>query len=223
MPILHSIGLIDYWKPPLRSYDMLKLVVYAANTGVLPEESSDRWSKTDSPGTPADLGSTMAALTPQGILHISDTDTFIPEVTNGHRHIYARYDTLNSTDNAIFEINCHLNSSGGSYGVGFGFTDTQKALEVFLRPGSIFVLVKQGTEAVARSVEFTSEDKFHTYQIIKTGAVKMEVYADSTLVFDIPYNELADRTIGFERQVVATSRSDPAEWDITYVSYSISS
>jgi hypothetical protein len=199
---------------------MLKLVVYAANTGVLPDHHSipddDRWSMTDSPGTPTELGTTMATLTPQGKLHISDTDS-------GHRLVYARYDTLDSGDNAIFEINCHLNSSGGSYGVGFGFTDTQKALEVFLRPGSIFVLVKQGTEAVARSVEFTTEDKFHTYQIIKTGAVKMEVYADSTLVFDIPYNELADRTIGFERQVVATSRSDPAEWDITYVSYSISS
>jgi len=85
------------------------------------------------------------------------------------------------------------------------------------------VLVKEGTGSVARSVEFTTEDTFHTYRIIKTGAVKMEVYADNALVFDIPYNELADSTIEFQRQVVATSRSDPAEWDIAYVSYSISS
>jgi len=91
---------------------MLKLVVYAANTGVRPDHISIpddyRWSMTDSPGTPTELGTTMAALTPEGILHISDTDS-------GHRCVYARYDTLDSADNAIFEINCHLNSSGGSY------------------------------------------------------------------------------------------------------------
>jgi hypothetical protein len=209
---------------------MLKLVVYAANTGVLPNHPSipddDRWSMTDFPGQPGpgepngvNPGTTMATLTPQGILHISDTDTFIPEVTNGHRHIYARYDTLNSTDNAMFEINCHLISSGGSYGVVFGFIDTEKSLEVGLRPGSIYVIAKEG----ARSFPLTTDDKFHTYRIIKTGAEKMELYADGTLVFDVIYNELADKPTEFQRQVVSTSVSDPAEWDIAYVSYSISS
>jgi hypothetical protein len=205
---------------------MLKLVVYAANTGVLPDHSSIpddvRWSMTDLPGQPANIGTTKATLNSQGILHISDTDTFIPNETNGHRCVYARYDTLNSADNAIFEINCHLISSGGSYGVAFGFIDTEKSLEVGLRPGSIFVIAKEG----ARSFPFTTDDKFNTYRIIKTGAEKMELYADGALVFNIPYNELADRPSEFsehQRQVVATSVSDPAEWDITYVSYSISS
>jgi len=204
---------------------MLKLVVYAANTGVLPDDDPSipddyRWSRTDSPGAPTELGATMATLTPEGILHISDTDTAISDPTHGGlRHIYARYDTLNLADNAIFEINCHLISSGGSYGVGFGFIDTDKFLEVFLRPGSIFVIAKEG----ARSFPFTTEDKFHTYRIIKTGAEKMDLYTDGALVFNIPYNELADSTTRFPRQAFTTSKSDPAEWDIAYVSYSISS
>jgi hypothetical protein len=205
---------------------MLKLVTYAANTGVLPDHISiptdDRWSMTDSPGTSTELSAIMPTLTPGGILHISDTDTFIINVTNGRRQIFARYDTLESTDNAIFEINCQLLSSGGSYGVAFGFIDTDKSLEVGLRPGSIFVIAKEG----ARSVDFTTGDSFHIYRIIKTGAVKMEVYADGTLLFDIPYNELADRTTEFpeyQRQVIATSTPEAAEWDIAYVSYAISS
>jgi len=206
---------------------MLKLVAYAANTGVFPDDPSipdhDRWSMTDfpdqfgpdQPGGVA-LGTTMATLTPEGILHISDPDTQA-------RRIYARYDTLNSTDNAIFEINCKLILSGESNGIAFGFIDTMKSLEVGLfASGSIFVIAKEGTQSAA----FTTTDKFHTYRIIKAGAEKMEVYADSTPVFEIPYNQLADRTTEFagnQRQVVSTSTPEPAEWDIAYVSYSISS
>ena len=200
---------------------MLKLVTYAANTGVLPDDTSipddDRWSMTRLPRpTRESPGATMATLTPEGILHISDPDT-------GARRIYARYDTLNSTDNAIFEIDCRLNSSGTSYGVAFGFIDTKKSLEAFLfGAGSVFVYVK---EEGTRSAAFTTNDKFHTYRIVKTGAVKMEVYADGTLLFDIPYDQLEDRTTEFpehQRQCVATSGSELSEWDIAYVSYSIS-
>jgi hypothetical protein len=203
---------------------MLKLVVYSANTGILPDNPSIpddyRWSMTDSPGTLTELGTTTATLTSEGILHISDTDTAVSDPTaGGHRRIYARYDTLDSMNNAVFEINCQVVSSGGSYGVAFGFIDTDKFLEIGLRPGSIFLIAKEG----ARSFSFTTEDKFHTYRIIKTGAEKMELYADGTLVFDIPYEELFDSTTGFPRQAFTTSRSDPAQWDIAYVSYSISS
>ena len=122
---------------------MLKLVTYAANTGILPDDFSipddDRWSMTDFPDQPveADPGATMATLTPERILHISDPDT-------GARRIYARYDMLNSTDNAIFEISCRLNSSGDSNGVAFGFIDTKKSLEVGLfGTGSVFVFTKE--------------------------------------------------------------------------------
>src|SRR4051794_35679343 len=113
---------------------MLKLVVYAANTSVLPDNDLSipadyLWSRTDAPSSATDLGNTKATLTPQGTLHISDTEAG----SSGHRHIFARYDTLDSTDGAIFEIKCHLISSGASYGVAFGFIDTDKFLEVFLR------------------------------------------------------------------------------------------
>jgi hypothetical protein len=75
---------------------------------------------------------------------------------------------------------------------------------------------------VARSFQFTTEDKLHTYRIIKTGAEKMELYADGTLVFNMPYKELSDSPTGFSRQCISTSRSEASEWDIAYVSYSIS-
>jgi hypothetical protein len=204
----------------IRIHDMLKLVAYAANTGVLPDHFSipddDRWSMTDYPNQPggASLGTTKSTITPGGILHISDPDT-------SARHIYARYDTLNSTDNAIFEINCQLNSSGDSNGVAFGFIDTKKYIEAGLfGNGSIFVV------GLGLSAAFVTNDKFHTYRIVKTGEVKMEVFADGNLVFDIPYSELAVRPAEFpeyQRQVFATSSPELSEWDITYVSYSISS
>jgi hypothetical protein len=206
---------------------MATLVTYAANTGVLPDDLSllpfEQWTMTDAPGVPADPGTTTASVI-AGILHIEDDD-------DTARRIYARYDTLNSKDNAIFEINCQvirtdpapgLTSAGN--GVGFGFIDTEKSLEVGffaagpqIGKGSIFV----GAGASIAAVEFTTSDKFHTYRIVKNGNVNMEVWADGNRVLDIPYDKLEDRTSD-QRQVVATSGSELSEWDIAYVSYSIS-
>ncbi len=178
---------------------MLTLVTYAANTGVLPNNPSNNplipanevWSMDDAPGQPSNTGSTTAFLTPGGILHISDPDVFIPEVTNGNRLVYARYDDLKSTDYAIFEINSRIISTGDSYGVGFGFTDTKKSLEVALQPHRFGVYLNQGF----KDTTFDTTDKFHTYRIVKNREVNMEVWADGILKLDIPYDQLAVRTV----------------------------
>jgi hypothetical protein len=207
---------------------MATLVAYAAITDVLPDDTSllpfEQWSMTDAPGVPANSGTTTAAVT-GGILHIEDPD-------EGARRIYARYDTLNSMDNAIFEINCKVISTDPApgltdvgNGVGFGFIDTAKSLEVKLfdkRPefgeGSISI----GDIA---AVEFPTTDKFHTYRIVKNGNVNMEVWADGNKVLDILYKDLTPRTTEFpgdQREVFSTSGSELSKWDIAYVSYSIS-
>lgn len=207
---------------------MPTLVTYAANTGVLPDDPSllpfEQWSMTDAPGVPTDPGTTTAAVI-SGILHIEDND-------DSHRQIYARYDTLNSTDYAIFEINCKViltdpapGLTDVGNGVGFGFIDTEKSLEVLLfdkRPqfgeGSISVV---GDVA---AVEFPTTDKFHTYRIVKNGNVNMEVWADDNKVLDILYKDLTPRTTEFpddQREVFSTSGSELSKWEIAYVSYSI--
>lgn len=157
------------------------------------------------------------SLTPGGILRISDP-------ADNCRLIYARYDTLNSTDNAIFEINCRIISTGDSNGVGFGFIDTEKSLEVGLfEGGSIFVFLKDPLGV--RSTPFITNDTFHTYRIVKNGNVNMEVWAGGNKVLDIVYDDLAPRTSEFpehQRECFSTSTPETSEWDIAYVSYSIS-
>ena len=214
---------------------MLTLVTYAANTGAatkdfLPDGSlipqNERWEMTDFPGQPggADPGTTTATLTPNGTLHIEDDDPTA-------RRIYARYDTLNSMDNAIFEINCKVISTDPApgltdvgNGVGFGFIDTEKSLEVKLfdkRPEFGEGAISIGDFA---AVEFPTTDKFHTYRIVKNGNVNMEVWADGNKVLDILYKDLTPRTTEFpddQREVFSTSGSELSKWDIAYVSYSI--
>lgn len=207
---------------------MPTLVTYAANTGVLPVHPSllpfEQWSMTDAPGVPADPGTTTAAVI-AGILHIEDDD-------DSHRQNYARYDSLNTTDNAIYEINCQViltdpapGLTDVGNGVGFGFIDTEKSVEVKLfdkRPEFGEGAISVGDVA---AVEFPTTNKFHTYRIVKNGNVNMEVWADDNKVLDILYKDLTPRTSEFpddQRQVVSTSGSELSKWDIAYVSYSIS-
>jgi hypothetical protein len=42
------------------------------------------------------------------------------------------------------------------------------------------------------------------------------------MVLEVPHADLWDSDVGFERQVMATSGHDFAEWDIVYAAYSIS-
>ena len=126
----------------------------------------------------------------------------------------------------IFEINCKVTSVTPAPGIspfGFGFIDNKKTLEAGLTVGKVFFVPTDEFPVATENVEFPMDttDTFHTYRIVKNGNVNMEVWADGNRVLDIPYDKLEDRTSD-QRQVVATSGSELSEWDIAYVSYSIS-
>lgn len=196
---------------------MLTLVCYAGNAGALPDDpslpESDRWSATDAPGVPADPGTTAATLLPEGVLHLSDPD-------EGHRCVYARYDPLDAAADAVFELRGRVLATGASYGVAFAFIDTRKLLEVVLAEGQVGMYVADGFSGAP----FDTTDAFHTYRLIKRGDVDVEVWADGAVLLSVPYEQLLDRPAEFperQRQVIATSGAEQAEWDIAHACYSI--
>ncbi|HEY4848216.1 MAG TPA: hypothetical protein VIH87_10635 [Methylocella sp.] len=207
-------------------HDMLTLVTYvtyAANTSVLPEDmipANQRWDIVPVPAGDPDKAS--ASITGD-ILRIVDPD---PPLGPSVRQ-YARFDKLNSMDSAIFDINCKVISItpfGGVgthevFGVGFGFDDDMKSLEVGLFTDTIFLGQGDGRQA---TVPFNTTDGFHTYRIVKNGDVNMQVFADGKLLTDltIPYGDLPGSVTG-SKQVVSTSSQEASVWDIAYVSYSI--
>jgi hypothetical protein len=196
---------------------MRVLVAYAANTGRLPDDlalpSDARWSMTDAPDLPAEPGATSATLQPDGVLRITD-----PE--KERRRIYARYDPVDETDDAVFEVSCRVVSAGDSYGVVFGLIDTRKSIEValFENQVALYLVDAEATAAVKTG------DALHTYRIEKTGAATVHVSVDGTVVLGVAYEALADRTQEFpayQRQVLATSAAETSEWEIAYACYSI--
>lgn len=193
------------------------LVAYAANTGRLPDDpalpSDVRWSMTDAPDLPADPGATSATLQPNGVLRITDPET-------ERRRIYARYDSVDETDDAVFEISCRVVSAGESYGVAFGLIDTRKSIEVALFENQLALYLVDG----AATAPVDTTDALHIYRIVKTGAATVHVSVDGTVVLGVAYVDLADRTQEFpadQRQVLATSGTETSEWDIAYACYSI--
>jgi hypothetical protein len=169
---------------------------------------------TDAPDLPADPGDTDAILLPDGVLRVTDTDT-------SRRRVYARYDALDEGDDAAFEICCRLVSAGSSYGVGFGFMDTRKSIEVALFENQVAMYLLEG--ATGAAVDTT--DAMHTYRLVKTGSSSIEVTVDGAALLTVPYEDLADRTLefpGHQRQVLATSGAEASQWDIAYAAYSIS-